>query len=126
LPRGGRDQDVRRRLGGRQRRRKAVGKGGHQPAGRAPALPGPPPAVPARRAVLHEHAAEPQRCWLRAGRRGDAVTQIRKHARDFAFIVGLVLLALVVGGYVLSQERFTLPRGVPLLGSDFVTYHAAL
>jgi phospholipid/cholesterol/gamma-HCH transport system substrate-binding protein len=52
--------------------------------------------------------------------------QIRKHARDFAFIVGLVVLALIVGGYVLSQERFTLPRGVPLIGSDFVTYRAAL
>jgi phospholipid/cholesterol/gamma-HCH transport system substrate-binding protein len=51
---------------------------------------------------------------------------IRKHARDFAFIVGLVLLALVVGGYILSQQRFTLPRGVPFFGSDFVTYKAEL
>ena len=51
---------------------------------------------------------------------------IRKHTRDFAFIVGLVLLALVVGGYILSQQRFTLPRGVPFAGSDFVTYKAEL
>jgi phospholipid/cholesterol/gamma-HCH transport system substrate-binding protein len=51
---------------------------------------------------------------------------IRKHARDFAFIVGLLVLALIVGGYVLSQQRFTLPRGVPLIGSDFVTYRAQL
>jgi phospholipid/cholesterol/gamma-HCH transport system substrate-binding protein len=50
---------------------------------------------------------------------------IRKHSRDFAFIVGLVLVALVVGGYILSQERFTLPRGVPF-GSDVVTYKAEL
>src|SRR4051794_41376685 len=52
--------------------------------------------------------------------------QIRKHARDFAFIVGLVVIALVVGGYVLSEQRFSLPRGVPFLGSDFVTYKAEL
>jgi phospholipid/cholesterol/gamma-HCH transport system substrate-binding protein len=51
---------------------------------------------------------------------------IRKHVREFAFIVGLVVIALVVGGYILSQQRFTLPRGVPLIGSDFVTYKAEL
>jgi phospholipid/cholesterol/gamma-HCH transport system substrate-binding protein len=51
---------------------------------------------------------------------------IRKHTRDFAFIVGLVLIALVVGSYILSQQRFTLPRGVPIVGSDFVTYKAEL
>jgi|tagenome__1003787_1003787.scaffolds.fasta_scaffold20880729_2 phospholipid/cholesterol/gamma-HCH transport system substrate-binding protein len=51
---------------------------------------------------------------------------IRKHTRDFAFIVGLVLVALVVGGYILSQQRFSLPRGVPFVGSDFVTYKAEL
>jgi phospholipid/cholesterol/gamma-HCH transport system substrate-binding protein len=50
---------------------------------------------------------------------------IRKHSRDFAFIVGLGLLALVVGGYILSQQRFNLPRGLPF-GSDFVTYKAEL
>jgi phospholipid/cholesterol/gamma-HCH transport system substrate-binding protein len=52
--------------------------------------------------------------------------QIRKHSRDFAFVVGLVAVALIVGGYVLSQQRFTLPRGVPLIGSDSVTYKAQL
>ena len=51
---------------------------------------------------------------------------IRKHTRDFAFIVGLVVIALIVGGYILSQQRFTLPHGVPLIGSDFVTYKAEL
>jgi phospholipid/cholesterol/gamma-HCH transport system substrate-binding protein len=51
---------------------------------------------------------------------------IRKHTRDFAFIVGLVLIALVVGGYILGQQRFTLPRGVPFAGADFVRYKAEL
>jgi phospholipid/cholesterol/gamma-HCH transport system substrate-binding protein len=51
---------------------------------------------------------------------------IRKHSRDFAFIVGLVVIALIVGGYILTKQRFTLPHGVPLVGSDFVTYTAEL
>jgi phospholipid/cholesterol/gamma-HCH transport system substrate-binding protein len=51
---------------------------------------------------------------------------IREHARDFAFIVGLVVVALVVGSVILSEQRFSLPRGVPLVGSDTVTYRAEL
>ncbi len=51
-------------------------------------------------------------------------TAIRKHLRDFAFIVGLVLAALLVGGYILSNQRFYLPHWVPALGSDFVDYKA--
>jgi phospholipid/cholesterol/gamma-HCH transport system substrate-binding protein len=51
---------------------------------------------------------------------------VRKHRRDFAMIVGLVVVALLVGGYILSQQRFSLPRGVPFFGSDFVTYKAEL
>jgi phospholipid/cholesterol/gamma-HCH transport system substrate-binding protein len=49
---------------------------------------------------------------------------IRKHARDFAFIVGLLLVALLVGGYILSNQRFYLPKWVPAVGSDFVDYKA--
>lgn len=51
-------------------------------------------------------------------------TAIRKHARDFAFVIGLVLVALLVGGYILSNQRFYLPKWVPGLGSDFVDYKA--
>jgi phospholipid/cholesterol/gamma-HCH transport system substrate-binding protein len=51
---------------------------------------------------------------------------VRKHARDAAFLAGLVVVALVVGGYILSQQRFSLPAGVPLLGSDTVSYKAEL
>jgi phospholipid/cholesterol/gamma-HCH transport system substrate-binding protein len=51
-------------------------------------------------------------------------TAIRKHARDFAFVLGLVLAALLVGGYILSNQRFYLPHWVPAVGSDFVDYKA--
>ena len=51
---------------------------------------------------------------------------IRKHYRDFLFIVGIVLLSAAVGGYILSNQRFHLPKWVPVLGSDFVTYKAEL
>jgi phospholipid/cholesterol/gamma-HCH transport system substrate-binding protein len=51
-------------------------------------------------------------------------TAIRKHLRDAAFILGLVLAALLVGGYILSNQRFYLPKWVPVLGSDFVDYKA--
>jgi phospholipid/cholesterol/gamma-HCH transport system substrate-binding protein len=51
-------------------------------------------------------------------------TAIRKHLRDFAFVIGLVLAALLVGGYILSNQRFYLPKWVPALGSDFVDYKA--
>jgi phospholipid/cholesterol/gamma-HCH transport system substrate-binding protein len=49
---------------------------------------------------------------------------IRKHWRDFAFVLGLVLVSLLVGGYILSNQRFYLPHWVPALGSDFVDYKA--
>jgi phospholipid/cholesterol/gamma-HCH transport system substrate-binding protein len=51
-------------------------------------------------------------------------TAIRKHARDFAFVIFLILVALLVGGYILSNQRFYLPKWVPVLGSDFVAYKA--
>jgi phospholipid/cholesterol/gamma-HCH transport system substrate-binding protein len=51
-------------------------------------------------------------------------TAIRKHARDFAFVIGLLLVALVVGGYILSNQRFYLPKWVPVVGADFVDYKA--
>lgn len=49
---------------------------------------------------------------------------IRKHARDFAFVIGLVLAAVLVGGYILSNQRFYLPKWVPVVGSEFVDYKA--
>jgi phospholipid/cholesterol/gamma-HCH transport system substrate-binding protein len=51
-------------------------------------------------------------------------TAIRKHARDFGLVLILVLCALLVGGYILSNQRVYLPKWVPGLGSDFVDYKA--
>jgi phospholipid/cholesterol/gamma-HCH transport system substrate-binding protein len=43
---------------------------------------------------------------------------IRKHLRDFAAIVVLVLIAGFVGLYVLAHQRTTLPGWVPIFGRD--------
>ena len=53
-------------------------------------------------------------------------TAIRKYFRDFAAIVALAVIALGVGGYILSNQRFYLPKWFPLLGSDFVTLKAEM
>lgn len=46
---------------------------------------------------------------------------IRKHMRDFAAIVALVLIAAFVGLYVLAHQRTTLPSWVPLFGKQVFT-----
>ena len=51
-------------------------------------------------------------------------TAIRKYLRDFLAIIGLFLIGMVVGGYILSNQRFYLPNWVPVLGSDFIDYKA--
>src|SRR5205085_3894844 len=56
---------------------------------------------------------------LREGRRQVTVA-IRKHYKDFLFVVLLFFAALLVGGYILSNQRLYLPNWVPLVGSDFV------
>jgi phospholipid/cholesterol/gamma-HCH transport system substrate-binding protein len=48
-------------------------------------------------------------------------TAIRKHMRDFLAIVGLVLIAAFVGGYVLAHQRVYLPSWVPIFGKSFFT-----
>jgi phospholipid/cholesterol/gamma-HCH transport system substrate-binding protein len=49
---------------------------------------------------------------------------IRKHIGEFALLVGLVIVAVLVGGSILSHQRFYLPKWVPVVGSDFVEYKA--
>ncbi len=46
---------------------------------------------------------------------------IRKHLRDFAAIVVLVLVAGFVGLYVLAHQRTTLPSWVPIFGKQVFT-----
>jgi phospholipid/cholesterol/gamma-HCH transport system substrate-binding protein len=51
-------------------------------------------------------------------------TAISKHMRDFVALVLLFVIALGVGGYILSNQRFYLPKWVPFVGSDYVKYKA--
>ena len=49
---------------------------------------------------------------------------IRKHLRDFIAILAIAAIAILVGGFILSHQRFYLPSWVPLVGSTFVDYNA--
>ncbi len=51
---------------------------------------------------------------------------IRDHLRDFVAIVFLVVIALGVGGYILSNQRFYAPAWVPIFGEDFYELEAEL
>ena len=51
---------------------------------------------------------------------------IQKHLRDFLAIVAIAVVAVLVGGYILSNQRFYAPSWVPLIGSDFVDYQAEM
>ena len=53
-------------------------------------------------------------------------TAIRKHTKDFIAILALGVIALGVGAFILSNQRFYLPHWVPVIGSDFVDYHAEM
>jgi phospholipid/cholesterol/gamma-HCH transport system substrate-binding protein len=44
--------------------------------------------------------------------------------RDFVGLLVLFVIALGVGGYILSNQRFYLPKWVPVVGSDYVKYKA--
>ena len=44
---------------------------------------------------------------------------IQKNLREFIAVIVMILLALLVGGYILSNQRFYLPAWVPVLGTDF-------
>jgi phospholipid/cholesterol/gamma-HCH transport system substrate-binding protein len=50
---------------------------------------------------------------------------IRKHLRDFVAILALFVVAAGVSGYILTNQRLTLPGWVPLIGQDFYEVEAA-
>jgi len=54
------------------------------------------------------------------------IRQIKKQARVFVAILFLFVVALGIGGYILSNQRFYLPAWVPFAGSDFYTVKAEL
>lgn len=51
---------------------------------------------------------------------------IRDNARAVAAIAFLLVAALAIGGYILSNQRLYLPAWVPLVGTDFYTVEAEL
>ena len=52
--------------------------------------------------------------------------QIKKQLPVFVAILLMLVLALGVGGYILSNQRFYLPAWVPLVGTDFYEVEAEL
>ena len=51
-------------------------------------------------------------------------TAIRKHRWDFIALIGLFAVAMAVATFILGHQRFYLPKWVPLVGSNFVSYKA--
>lgn len=49
---------------------------------------------------------------------------VTKYTGDVIALGVVALIALLVGGYILSNQRFYLPNWVPIVGSDFVDYYA--
>lgn len=50
--------------------------------------------------------------------------QIERYRTAFLAIVAMVVFALFVGGYILSNERLSLPGWVPVIGKNYVTLKA--
>jgi phospholipid/cholesterol/gamma-HCH transport system substrate-binding protein len=51
---------------------------------------------------------------------------IEKHLRDFVALFFMALVAIGVSYYILSQQRFHLPKWVPVVGSDFYRLNVEL
>ncbi len=52
--------------------------------------------------------------------------QIREQLPVFVSVIVLFVIAVVIGGYILSNQRFYLPGWVPVLGTEFYTVEAEL
>ena len=55
---------------------------------------------------------------------GPVRTAIRKHRWDFVAVLGIIVVAVAVGSFILGHQRFYLPKWVPVVGTDFVDYKA--
>lgn len=53
-------------------------------------------------------------------------TAIRKHWLDFVAIVGLFVISIAVASVILSNQRFSLPGWVPVIGKDFFVIKAEM
>jgi len=51
-------------------------------------------------------------------------TAIRKYRWDFLAVVVIFVIALGVGAFILGHQRFYLPKWVPVVGTNFVSYKA--
>ncbi len=51
-------------------------------------------------------------------------SQIRRYRGSFIAVIGMIVIAIFVGGYVLSQERLSLPCGFPVIGTCNFTLKA--
>lgn len=51
---------------------------------------------------------------------------IQKHLRDFLALFFMALVAFGTASYILSQQRFSLPKWVPVVGSDFYKLNVEL
>jgi phospholipid/cholesterol/gamma-HCH transport system substrate-binding protein len=50
--------------------------------------------------------------------------QIARYRSAFISLVVMIVVALLIGGYILTQERLSLPSWFPLLGKEYVTLKA--
>ena len=121
------------------------------PLGNRPAMPSRQAAVRRQQALLQADAAGPQRPGraqdradqrrrldhrgeghgaaargLPGDREGRRMTAIRKHARDVAAIIALIVIAFAVASVILANQRLALPGWVPFLGQDFTEVEAEL
>jgi phospholipid/cholesterol/gamma-HCH transport system substrate-binding protein len=51
---------------------------------------------------------------------------LEKHLRDLLAILAVAVVGVLVGSYILSNQRFYAPSWVPIVGSDFVDYQAEM
>lgn len=51
---------------------------------------------------------------------------IRTHFRDFVMIAAIAVVAVLVGGFILANQRLYLPAWVPGVGTEFVEYQAEM